>query len=161
VEDAWRTHAGVHAEGRHATTRFDEPEALVLELLPPPQPLPALRPVPLGSGADGMRRDLARELATAGLHGERADDLVLAACEVLHNVCQHGGGAPAVRLGWVGEELACEISDGGPGLDDPLAGYVPPAPGQREGVGLWVARQLTRRLELISSTGGLTVRLWA
>ena len=56
----------------------------------------------------------------------------------------------------------CEVSDAGGGLDDPLAGYVPPCAPAGNGAGLWVARQLTRRLDLLDSPeGGLTVRLWA
>jgi hypothetical protein len=56
--------------------------------------------------------------------------------------------------------LAPEISDHGPGLDDPLAGYLPPHPGHARGAGLWVARQMTRRLAMTSSSRGLTTRLW-
>jgi anti-sigma regulatory factor (Ser/Thr protein kinase) len=63
-----------------------------------------------------------------------------------------------VRLGQADGRFVCEIADHGPGLDDPLAGYLPPRPGR--GAGLWVARQLTRRLEMLSSERGLTTRLW-
>jgi predicted nicotinamide N-methyase len=42
-----------------------------------------------------------------------------------------------------------------------LAGYLPPRPGHPGGAGLWVARQMTRRLEMTSSSRGLTTRLWA
>src|SRR3954464_13656096 len=48
-----------------------------------------------------------------------------------------------------GTNFVCEISDHGPG--DPLVGYIPPHPGNGRGSGLWVARQLTERLEMISS----------
>jgi hypothetical protein len=36
----------------------------------------------------------------------------------------------------------------------------PPAPQGADGAGLWVARQLTRRLDLLSTAYGLTARLW-
>jgi hypothetical protein len=52
----------------------------------------------------------------------------------------------------------CEIADGGPGFDDPLAGYL--APRQGVGAGLWVARQLTWRLEFLRSPDGFTARIW-
>jgi hypothetical protein len=56
----------------------------------------------------------------------------------------------------------CEVSDHGGGLDDPLAGYVPPREGALDGAGLWVARQFASRLKpLASPGGGLTTRLWA
>jgi hypothetical protein len=54
----------------------------------------------------------------------------------------------------------CEITDAGMGLDDPLAGYLPPKSEDGPGAGLWVARQLTRRVDLLTSPQGLTVRLW-
>jgi anti-sigma regulatory factor (Ser/Thr protein kinase) len=65
-----------------------------------------------------------------------------------------------MRVGRVGDRFVCEISDNGGGHDDPLAGYMAPRPGAVDGAGLWVARQLTSSLDLISSADGLTVRLW-
>lgn len=52
------------------------------------------------------------------------------------------------------------VSDDGCEIDDPLAGFLPPRPGHADGAGLWVARQLTRQLELVLSPQGATVRLW-
>ena len=66
----------------------------------------------------------------------------------------------AVRAGLVDGWFVCEIEDRGHGLDDPLAGYLPPRPEQARGKGLWVARRLVRRLELLDNAPGLTVRLW-
>jgi hypothetical protein len=67
-----------------------------------------------------------------------------------------------VRVGWVDGHFVCELSDRGEGLDDPLAGFVPPRPGAADGAGLWVARQLASRLELLTTQGGgLTTRVWA
>jgi hypothetical protein len=48
----------------------------------------------------------------------------------------------------------------GPGLDDPLVGYVPPGSGHARGTGLWIARQMTERLDMLSTERGLTTRLW-
>ena len=52
------------------------------------------------------------------------------------------------------DRFACEITDDGPGLDDPIVGYLPPGPTADRGAGLWVARQLTERLELLGSGAG-------
>jgi anti-sigma regulatory factor (Ser/Thr protein kinase) len=57
--------------------------------------------------------------------------------------------------------VVCEVSDRGPGLRDPLAGFVPPGDDDGRGAGLWVARQLTRRLEAVATPEGSAVRLWA
>jgi hypothetical protein len=42
----------------------------------------------------------------------------------------------------------------GPESTIPLAGFLPPRPGHAKGAGLWVARQLTRQLELVPSPQG-------
>jgi anti-sigma regulatory factor (Ser/Thr protein kinase) len=124
---------------------------------PAPADAPGLK---LLSGPDArtLRGGLLGELWAEGIFEESAEDMVLAASEVLANAHRYGGGVRGVRVGRVGERFVCEIADHGPGLDEPLAGYLPPAPGR--GAGLWVARQLTQRLEMISTERGLTTRLW-
>jgi hypothetical protein len=52
----------------------------------------------------------------------------------------------------------CEVIDRGSGFDDPVAGYLAPRPGT--GKDLWVARQLTWRLESFHSPRGFTVTIW-
>jgi anti-sigma regulatory factor (Ser/Thr protein kinase) len=160
VQGASLTHSHRLADARHESPHYDDPERLVRALTPEPMPLPNLRAVPLDDDAQGFREQLLRELDSAGVPRARRDDLVMAASEVLANARHHGDGPAALRAGVVGERFVCEISDHGPGLDDPLAGYLPPRPDRDDGAGLWVARQLTERLELISSADGLTVRLW-
>ena len=44
--------------------------------------------------------------------------------------------------------------------DDPLAGYLPLHAGYGRGAGLWVVRRMTRRVDMVSSSRGLTTRLW-
>ena len=87
-------------------------------------------------------------------------DMLVAANEVFENALRHGGGVSRVRAGLIDGWFVCEIEDRGPGLDDPLAGYLPPRPEHARGEGLWIARRLVRSLELLDSTSGLTVRLW-
>jgi anti-sigma regulatory factor (Ser/Thr protein kinase) len=74
------------------------------------------------------------------------DELVLAVNEVLTNGLVHG--RPPVQLSvWVEPaSLTCQVTDAGPGIDDPLAGFRHPEPtGPR---GLWAARQLCEGLYL-------------
>jgi anti-sigma regulatory factor (Ser/Thr protein kinase) len=88
--------------------------------------------------------------------------MILAASEVVVNAGRHGGGVRTLRVGGGDGTFVCEVSDAGGGLEDPLAGYMPPGAPSGHGGGLWVARQLTRRLDLVPSPdGGLTARLWA
>jgi len=151
VEGASHTHGLDH----------EDPEELVRSLTPDPQPLPGLRTLPLDEDPREFRYNLARELAAERVPRERAAELILAASEILSNAQRHGEGPRELRVGAVDGRFVCEIADRGSGLDDPLAGYLPPGTAGRYGAGLWVARQLTDRLELISSPDGLTVRLWA
>jgi anti-sigma regulatory factor (Ser/Thr protein kinase) len=116
--------------------------------------------VPLDASPRAFRERLGREMAADGVPDARAGDMLLAATEILANISRHGDVAGGMRVGRVGERFVCELSDRGPGLDDPYAGYVPPASRQVGGAGLWVARQVTWRLDLLSSPDGLTVRLW-
>jgi anti-sigma regulatory factor (Ser/Thr protein kinase) len=87
-------------------------------------------------------------------------DMLVAANEVFENARRHGGGVSRVRAGLVDGWFVCEIEDHGPGFDDPLAGYLPPRPDRAGGSGLWAARRLVRRLELMHHAPGLAVRLW-
>ncbi|HTE60799.1 MAG TPA: anti-sigma factor RsbA family regulatory protein [Solirubrobacteraceae bacterium] len=160
VDGASRTHPHGFASGPHSHGHYDDPVRLVRALTPDPVPLADLRPVPLADGARQFREQLLRELAAAGIAPARADEFVLAASEVFSNARRHGAGPPELRVGLVDERFVCEISDRGHGVDDPLAGYLPPKPGDPAGAGLWIARQLTSRLELIPSADGFTARLW-
>jgi hypothetical protein len=78
--------------------------------------------------------------------------------EIAANAVRHGTGVEEVRVGRVDGRFVCEVIDRGRGFDDPLAGYLVPRPGR--GKGLWVASQLTWRLESFHSPLGFTVRLW-
>jgi anti-sigma regulatory factor (Ser/Thr protein kinase) len=85
-------------------------------------------------------------------------DMLLAGTEIATNALTHGGGVAAVRVGRAGGRFVCEIVDRGPGFDDPTAGYIPPRRGV--GTGLWVARQLTWRIEFFHAGPGFTARIW-
>jgi anti-sigma regulatory factor (Ser/Thr protein kinase) len=116
--------------------------------------------LPLDGGPRGFREALGAELEAAAVSEVEAGNLLVAAEEVLANAQRHGGERLSVHVGPVGNRFVCEVSDDGPGIDDPFAGFLPPRPGHAYGAGLWVARQLTRQLELVPSPQGATVRLW-
>jgi len=161
LEGATRTHPHVLTDAWHESSHYGEPADVVRALTPPPEPLEELRPVGVGEDAQAFRPRLSREMTAAGCSDVEIELMLLAAGEVLTNALEHSTGTPRLRVGCVGDRFVCEISDDGPGLDDPLAGYLPPSADGRGGAGLWVARQLTSRLELIPRTDGLTVRLWS
>ena len=128
---------------------------------PAPGPLDGLQDLPLDGGPGEFRARLHAALSRARVSESEARDMIVAAGEVLANAQQHGGGLVAVQVGRVDGRFVCEVADDGVGVDDPLAGFLPPRPNTGDGAGLWVARQLTRELELVPRPDGFSVRLWA
>ncbi|MEA2134824.1 MAG: hypothetical protein QOC68_2733 [Solirubrobacteraceae bacterium] len=162
VLDAMRhTHSHVVSDGRQESPDYQDPAEVVQRFAAAPEAPPELHHVAV-DGAHELRVALSRALADAGVAADQAEAMILAVSEVVVNAERHGGGVRTLRVGGGEGVFVCEVSDAGRGLDDPLAGYLPPGARGAHGGGLWVARQLTRRLDLVSSPeGGLTVRLWA
>jgi anti-sigma regulatory factor (Ser/Thr protein kinase) len=162
VLDSMRsTHPHLLPDGREHHAGYRDPEHVLRMLPPAPEPMPQLHDLAVDADARALRGALLRELVHAGVAPDQADAMVLATSEVVVNATRHGGGVRTLRVGGREGAFVCEVSDAGRGLDDPLAGYVPPCAPAANGAGLWVARQLTRRLDLMPSPeGGLTVRLW-
>jgi anti-sigma regulatory factor (Ser/Thr protein kinase) len=160
LEGALDTHPEMLEEEWEPSPHYHEPEDVVRSRTPAPAPLDGLRPLRLEGGPRGFREILSTELEAAAVPKRDAGNLLVAAAEVLANAERHGGETLNVRVGRVGDRFVCEVSDDGPGIDDPLAGFLPPRPGHADGAGLWVARQLTSQLDLVSSPHGASVRLW-
>jgi anti-sigma regulatory factor (Ser/Thr protein kinase) len=160
IDAVWRTHPHVEANSTGSHPAYHDPYDVVAAHAA--EPASALELATLASTDDPLefRELLAAELTAARASGSRMVDMLVAAGEVFENARRHGGGASRVRVGLVDGWFVCEIEDRGPGLDDPLAGFLPPRPEQARGEGLWVARRLVRRLELLDTKPGLTVRLW-
>ena len=160
VAGAWHTHPQVLTDASQPSPHFDEPGRLVRSLTSGLQPLTGLRPLPPSDDDEVFRERLAGELAAANVPQASALNMLLAASEIVANARQYANGPNAVRVGQINGTFVCEISDRGPGLDDPLAGYLPPRADRKRGAGLWIARQLCSRVELLAGAPGLTVRLW-
>jgi anti-sigma regulatory factor (Ser/Thr protein kinase) len=160
LDGALDTHPEMLTEGWGRSPHYHEPEHVVRSRTPTPAPLAGLHLLPLDGGPRGFREALSAELEAAAVSELEAGNMLVAAEEVLANAQRHGGETRSVQVGRVGDRFVCEVSDDGPGIEDPLAGFLPPRPGHDGGAGLWVARQLTRQLELVPSPQGATVRLW-
>jgi anti-sigma regulatory factor (Ser/Thr protein kinase) len=160
VDAALRTHPQTNDGEPRANDRYEVPEDVLRSLAMPPVEIAAPPGLDLTDDVAAFREQLGAALASAGVSERRALDMLLAATEIFSNACRHGGGPTSLRAGIAEAWFVCEVSDDGPGLDDPLAGYLPPAGTPGLGSGLWVARQLVSRLELIPRDPGLTARLW-
>jgi anti-sigma regulatory factor (Ser/Thr protein kinase) len=158
IDGSWRTHPHVLTDDWGASPHFQRPADTVRSLAPEPKRMWRLHRIRLPSDALAFRERLGAKLDAAGVPPAEAAKLLLAASEVLRNALLHGGGAKRFRYGRVGDRFVLEIADHGPGIEDPLAGHLPPA--GNGAAGLWVARQLTRRLEMLRSRRGFAVRLW-
>jgi anti-sigma regulatory factor (Ser/Thr protein kinase) len=159
LESVWQTHPGVLShDAWRASDRYEDPDTLLRSVTPEPVRLLDLRSIPVEDGVVELREGLARELVAQDVSEARALDMLVAATEVARNAIEHGGGLKDVRVGRSRERLVCEIVDRGEGFDDPAAGYL--APREGSGAGLWIARQLTWRLEFLRSADGFTARIW-
>jgi anti-sigma regulatory factor (Ser/Thr protein kinase) len=126
------------------------------ELEPPGEPPFELE---FTDSVSGVRTLVTTEAAAAGVHWERIPELVLAVNEIAGNAIRHGGGTGRIRTWAETGSFVCEISDSGPGIDDPLNGYLEPEGGEAEAGGLWVSRQLAELLEIRADSSGTTVRI--
>ena len=122
-------------------------------------PAQSSRSLDLGAGLIDTRELVRSAAAEAELPPERVAEAVLAAHEVAMNALTHGRGRGAVRIWRADRELVCEVEDHGPGLSDPHAGRAPPDTFGTRGRGLWIARQLSDRVEIDSGPHGTCVRL--
>jgi anti-sigma regulatory factor (Ser/Thr protein kinase) len=159
LDAVWRTHPHVVAGGDRVGPYYHDPHDVVAALAPAPARELPLRSLSPTQDATAFREQLSTELTGAAVPEAQVVNMLVAANEVFENALRYGGGPTALRAGLVDGWFVCEIADRGPGLDDPLAGYVPPT-GQPGHEGLWISRRLVSRLELIPTEPGLTVRLW-
>jgi anti-sigma regulatory factor (Ser/Thr protein kinase) len=154
----WSTHPEVLADGWVKSDQFEDPRELVRRLTPAPEPLPELRSFSAGEDLELFREQLARELVAEEVPQAKVLDMLVAGTEIAANAVRHGAGIEEVRVGRAQGRFVCEVIDRGSGFDDPVAGYL--APREGAGTGLWVARQLTWRVESFHSPRGFTVRIW-
>jgi anti-sigma regulatory factor (Ser/Thr protein kinase) len=158
LESVGQTHCEVLGDGWQERDDFEDPRALVRKLTPEPDPLLELRSFSAGDDLEAFRERLARELMAEKVPEGKALDMLVAGTEIAANAVRHGAGIEEVRVGRAEGRFVCEVVDRGGGFDDPVAGYLAPRAGT--GTGLWVARQLTWRIEPFDSPRGFAVRIW-
>lgn len=160
IEAMHRSHPEVLLDSWEESPGYAEPELLVRELTPAAKELEGLPEVCVTDDPRTFRDALRREMDAALVPDYDASKMLVAAGELYGAAHRRGAGGARLSAGRVGGRFVCELTTPGGAVDDPLAGYVPPAPGTTDGVGLWIARQLTERLEILHGLGAVTIRLW-
>jgi anti-sigma regulatory factor (Ser/Thr protein kinase) len=168
LESARHTHPHVAtAAGRHPNPAFLDPGDYLRSLPVPDEPLESTEPVLAVTDVDdfaALRHAVTGALAPLRAQPEQAEDFLLAVDEMTSNAIRHGAPPVSLRLWIADDRVVCAIGDGGPGWDDPFAGYGP-AHGEdlsRGGMGLWLARQLCDHVDISGDPardGGVRVRL--
>jgi anti-sigma regulatory factor (Ser/Thr protein kinase) len=160
VAGARRNHPVVCQHGHRAASdayAVPGPESVLGRALP--QPPAEATVLEFGPRGVASARALARARALAeGLPPGSAGALELAVHEVAANTVRHGGGHGTLGVWRAGDELVCEIRDGGT-LADPLLGRRQPELGATGGRGLWMVNQLCDLVQLRSADGVTVVRM--
>ena len=142
LDEARLTHpVAVDAAGRHDRASSCCPPRLPIQV---PHEPPAVAAA-VASARDA--RDRITAAFEASLDPTALDTLRVVASELVTNAATHGR-APVVLSAWrVPEQDASliDVSDGGPGIDDPFFELRPPS-GRPSGVGLWIVGQLAQRV---------------
>jgi anti-sigma regulatory factor (Ser/Thr protein kinase) len=156
---AGRTHPGTFADGQAAAdARYAGAGNLPPECdRPLPVPPATAETLEYETSLRQVRSLVADHADRAGLPGERARGLVLAASEIAANTLRHSGGAGTVHIWHTEAEVLCQIHDQG-WITDPLAGRTRRA-SDAGGHGLWVVNQVCDLAEFRTGRGGTTVRL--
>ena len=165
LESAVRTHRRLMTgNGWADNPRFTEPAEYVRTLPMAAEPLESSPPrlaAPDVADFIGLRHAVAAVLAGVDAPRDLIDDFLLAVDEMTSNAVRHGRPPVSLRLWTAPDRIVCVIGDGGPGWDDPFAGYGP-AHGDdlsRGGMGLWLARQLCDHVDIAHDDSGVRVRL--
>jgi anti-sigma regulatory factor (Ser/Thr protein kinase) len=163
IEAARRTHPTLfEARRRRQSADYVEPAVLLGQIPEPGVPVAGPPRLQLRIDGDprGWRHSLAGAVEAEALPRGRAEEFLIAVGEVVANALGHGHGLAELTLWSTNDGVVCAVHDDGPGLDDPFAGYLPPGNDDAaQGMGLWVARQLSDSLAIQSGADGTTVRL--
>ena len=163
IEAARRTHPTLfEARRRRQSADYVEPAVLLGQIPEPSVPVAGPPRLQLRIDGDprGWRRSLAGAVEAEDLPRGRAEEFLIAVGEVVANALGHGHGLAELTLWSTNDGVVCAVHDDGPGVDDPFAGYLPPGNDDAaQGMGLWVARQLSDSLAIQSGADGTTVRL--
>jgi anti-sigma regulatory factor (Ser/Thr protein kinase) len=157
-----QTHPELLANGTVSSCEeFVPPAELVPALALPLDGIPVdgIRELSLNGNQHAFRVALTRAATELGIPRERIEQVVVAVNEVATNALLHGRPPLRARCWTAGGEFVCEIADSGPGLTDPLAGWLLPSGPSEGGWGLSIARQLCDAVEIAPEGEGTRVTM--
>lgn len=161
LTDATRTHPTL-ASGteRWDSPRYTDPVAVAAwfdrGLTPAPSDADVLVIGPT-TGPHTARRFVHEFAEQAGMNLDRLADLRTAVQELVINTVQHAGGSGLLTIWTTGQQVICQLQDGGR-IADPLAGRRPPAPPDI-GHGLYTVHQVCDLVRVHRRRDGTTVRV--
>jgi anti-sigma regulatory factor (Ser/Thr protein kinase) len=104
------------------------------------------------------RTSIMESAADLGVPRERLGSFVIAAMELVVNVIRHGRGVGRLRLWRADNTLYCQVSDRGPGIPEPdKIGTELADPDAESGRGLWIVRQFSDHLDIVTGATGTTI----
>lgn len=160
LADALATHPVVIEDGRERkSTRYAPEDAVTSYNTPLAEPRYAAAFAFDDERLRDARRFAVQVAGGLGVTGIRLDDLALAVAELTTNSVLHGGGSGEVRVWAEGEQVVCEVRDGGR-LRDPLAGRRPPLPGRPGGRGLLMVNHLADLVRTHTGPDGTATRFY-
>jgi len=93
-------------------------------------------------GLHALRSTVAAHASSLGVAGWHVEMVVILASELATNAIRHGGGGGRIRMWHSDDAIYCQVSDGGPGIEDESAGTALPRYDQPDGRGLWICRAI-------------------
>jgi anti-sigma regulatory factor (Ser/Thr protein kinase) len=160
LEDARATHPTVWESGDCSTSEYFAPERVIADYnhrIHAPTDSPACT-VDTHADLAAARRFLAAHAGQRGLAADRVGELCLMINELATNSLAYTSGGCTVRIWRAGDEIVCEVRDGGH-LTDPLAGRRPSPPDQIGGRGLLIVNQLADLVRTYTSPTSTTIHV--
>lgn len=158
LQTMFHNHAVVRGSETNPDYLPDQATAMFSTPLGPP-PAGATRLTVTSQELAQMRAFVRAAAAGFGIAADRADDLVLAANEIVTNSLRHGGGIARLAMWFEDGAAVCEVRDRGH-IRDPLVGRFAPPPAATSGRGIWLANHLCDLVQLRSFPMGTVARMY-